>query len=471
VAGAQVSGLPVPAAPVGVPVPEPPPPPSPPWWRAIRWKRLLKIAYVVVAILATVTLVLSNVRLYTVDTRAYGDPRRVPPDAVSQLDWLRDRLDGGAATEAVRATPEGYVLLYALYGASWVQIGQRETGRLRTRAASEVAWALAQVDSPLGRAPFDGRMDPAFGVFYLGWSTWLRGGLLRLRPDPAQARRFDTDCATLAAAFTRSPSPYLPSLPDQVWPADSVVAMAALRLHDEVGGGVRGQPRYAGLARGWVTSVERHLDVATGLVPHRTDTAGVALEPPRGSSQVVVQRFLPEIDPEFARRQYARFRETFVRLVAGVPAVREYPRGTRGHGDADSGPLLFGATLTGTMAAIGAALEYRDRDLADATLAAVEGAAMPLTFSDSKRYALGVRPLADAWLVWGKTALPLPDRPDRPGRFPRLVPFWWRVPWHLLTLLTLAVVLFPAYWRLRRWRRARYAGDGDIEADYSDDEE
>ncbi|MFL6075394.1 MAG: hypothetical protein ACJ73S_18545 [Mycobacteriales bacterium] len=457
-----------------MPEPPPPSPPTPPWWRAIRWGRLLRIGYAVVAVLATVTLVLSNIRLYTVDTSAYGDPRRVPPDAVSQLDWLRSRLDGGAATEAVRATPAGYVLLYALYGASWVQVGERETGRLRARAAREVGWALAQLDSPLGRAPFEGRMDPTLGVFYLGWSAWLRGGLLRLRPapDPAEARRFDADCATLAAAFARSPSPYLPSLPDQVWPADSVVAMAALRLHDRV----RGQSRYAGLARRWVTSVERHLDVATGLLPHRTDTAGAALEPPRGSSQVVVQRFLPEIDPVFARRQYSRFRDTFVRLVAGVPAVREYPKGTRGHGDADSGPMLFGATLTGTMAAIGPALEHRDRDLADATLAAVEGAAMPLTFGDSKRYALGLRPLADAWLVWGKTALPLPDRrPDHPGHFPRLVPFWWRVPWHLLSLLALMVVLFPAYWGLRRWRQARYAGEagGEDFDDYGeeDDEE
>ena len=46
----------------------------------------------------------------------------------------------------------------------------------------------------------------------------------------------------------------------------------------------------------------------------------------RASSQGIIQRFLVEIDPAFARAQYEIFKDRFVNGIG----VREYPKGSAG---------------------------------------------------------------------------------------------------------------------------------------------
>src|SRR5690606_2931017 len=115
---------------------------------------------------------------------------------------------------------------------------------LRPRALAEARWALRALDSPTGRAPFSAGLTPPYGVFYVGWTSWLRGGVVRLAGGPAaapeEAARLAEDTDALAAAFTEhlddTGSPFLPAYPDQAWPVDSVVAVAALRLADHLTG-------------------------------------------------------------------------------------------------------------------------------------------------------------------------------------------------------------------------------------------
>src|SRR5204862_5656291 len=134
-------------------------------------------------------------------------------------------------------------------------------------------------------APFSPDLVPSYGVFYRGWSTWLRGGVLSLQPagarDPAELRRFGDDCAELGAAFDASVSPYLAAYPGQAWPVDSTVAIAALRLHDALL-----PARFTATVAHWLGGVRQRLDPRTGLLPHRVDpTTGDPIEVARGSSQ------------------------------------------------------------------------------------------------------------------------------------------------------------------------------------------
>src|SRR5690606_27399519 len=204
--------------------------------------------------------------------------------------------------------------------------------------------------------PFDPGLTPAHGVFYRGWVNWLRGGLLKLQlpqeRDPDQVRRFAADSAEIAEAFRDSATPYLEAYPGQAWPVDSTVAIASLRLHDSLL-----TPSFGDTVARWLDQVRRRLDPATGLIPHRVDAAtGEALEGARGSSQALINRFLIDVDPAFAREQYLRFRDRFLAFPLGLgPAVREYPLGTDGPGDVDSGPLLLGVSLSATVVALGAA--------------------------------------------------------------------------------------------------------------------
>ena len=163
-------------------------------------------------------------------------------------------------------------------------------------------------------------------------------------------------CAVLLTSCAVTPRAATESTGGQVlcrgMPVDSTVAIAALRLHDSLL-----PARFDGTVARWLDGVRQRLDPATGLLPHRVDpVTGAPAEVARGTSQSVIHRFLPEIDPAFAREQYLRFRDSFVVSPLRLgPAVREYPLGTDGAGDVDSGPLLLGVSLSATVVTLGAA--------------------------------------------------------------------------------------------------------------------
>lgn len=414
------------------------------------------IIYRFSAALFTLLLVLLNLRLYVPRGAAYG-PEQVGPDVEAQLRFIRAALNDGADEQMQTLFPEGAFFTNVLYGLAWVEIGRRrpEGSAERAAALAEARWALARLDAPASRAPFAPELDPPFGVFYIGWSNWLRGGALLLEPkdrrDPTDLARFQDECATLAAAFDRSPTPFLPAYPGQAWPVDSVVGIATLRLHDQLL-----EPRYGSMITRWLEEARALIDPATGLLPHRVDPEnGAVLQGTRGSSQSIIARFLVEIDPVWGREQYALFREQFVAAPFSLPGVREYPAGALGGSDVDSGPLVAGLSASATVVTLGAAQVHGDQALAGDLLNAIEfvgstfslGTAVGL--DGSKRYVFGLLPVGDAFLAWSKTARLWLSQPVN-GELPSVVPWWWRAPWHVLTLALLAVLWAPAVRRKLR---------------------
>ncbi|MEU6073133.1 hypothetical protein [Micromonospora sp. NPDC047074] len=401
----------------------------------------------VVAALVSLAALLGVVRLVAPATAGPDDD---PPGVARQLTFLRAALDDGAGEDAQALFPEGFFFAHALYGLARVETGLRLPVGERGAALREARWALERLESPAGRAPFDRALTPAYGVFHAGWTNWLRGGVLALQPaghrEPAETQRFAEHSAALAAAFDASAPPYLAAYPGQAWPVDSTVAVASLRLHDHLL-----PPRFTPTVDRWLAGVRERLDPRTGLMPHRVDLAtGAPAEVARATSQSVIQRFLAEIDPGFAREQYLRFRERYVVSPLGLgPAVREYPRGLDGPGDVDSGPLLLGVSLSATVVTLGAAQVQGDAALAGALANYGELAGVPLGTPHTKRYAFGALPIGDAFLAWSKSARPWVSAP--PSAPPATVSWWWRLP--LLSLLVLAGALPWA--PLAPWRRRR----------------
>jgi hypothetical protein len=210
-----------------------------------------------VAVMATLVAGVGTARLVL----PWTDPAR---GVVKQLAFLRAELEGGAETAAQKQFPEGYFFLNVLYGLSWVQVGIDEPER-SADATAEVRWALDRIASPAGTAPFNESLQPRYGVFYAGWTNWLRGGLIALgHSDAADRDTFTSDSVEIATAFRTAQSPFLAAYPGQAWPVDSVVAIASLRLYDALVA-----PRFGQTARNWVTTAKTRLDPATGLFPHQ----------------------------------------------------------------------------------------------------------------------------------------------------------------------------------------------------------
>ncbi|WP_156371068.1 hypothetical protein [Nocardia arizonensis] len=398
----------------------------------ISFRTAIRAAYVGIVAVLTVLLVVPQVRLYR-DEQSRAD-------VVDQLHFLRGELDSGLGDEMQGMFPEGYFFSHALYGLAWTDVARGDAA-YREEALREARWALDRLESSSGRAVFDARLRPSHGVFYVGWSSRLRGAVVELAgPGAPETARFTADCDALAAAFAAD-GPFLSAYPGQAWPVDSVVAVAALSMHDRVVGA-----RFATVIGDWLTAARAGLDPATGLLAHRV---APATEGARGSSQSIIQRFLPEIDATWAAQQYGEFRRHFIDTPLGLPGIREYPRGSDGAGDVDSGPLLLGVSASSTVVAIGAARAHGDLSLSGPLTGLGESLGVPVTLGDSKRYAFGALPIGDAFLAWSFAA-PLATTATS---FPPVVHRWWRIPWHVLTAAVLTLLWFPTVRALIRGLR------------------
>ncbi len=404
--------------------------------------RIARLLYLILFLLPiSVLLGIINIRLY------YTDANPEHTDVIAQLTFIKERLQNGAGEEMQQFFPEGYFFTHVLYGLTWVDVGLTKPDRVE-QAITEARWALKRLESSEGKGVFSPDLTPAYGVFYVGWTNWLRGGLLKLQAPNAQdkdeAERFTSELTALEAAFDASETPFLQAYPGQAWPVDSTVAVAALHLHDTLF-----PTQFEATISRWVTLAKTKLDPATGLLPHRVDyRTGDLLQGTRGSSQSVIQRFLPEIDAAWARETYPKFREQFAATILGIAGIREYPVGVEGVGDVDSGPLVAGMSLSSSVVTVAAAQVEGDEALADAMLNVGEALGMPIELGGSKRYALGVLPTGDAFLAWAKSATSWTFTPA-PMSLPRLVATGWRLPIHVVTLVVLGLL----WWLFLRRRK------------------
>jgi len=371
---------------------------------------MLRVASVLIAIAVFVQLL-----------RLHAEPSIA--DQQASLVFVQRAIDKGAAPRMQALFPEGFLFTHVLCGLAGTKLEARR--------------ALDAVSTPEGRGPFSATLDPPYGIFYAGWTTWLLGALVALDPNDTElVARFETSTSSIAAAFARSDSPFLAAYPGQAWPVDSSVAMAAVALHDRIL-----PPKHGPLIARWVSAVKLRLDPQTGLVPHRADPVdGHPLEGARGTSQSIIQRFLPEIDPIFAAEQYSLFRERFVVRRLGFPGVREHVED--GPADVDSGPLVFGVSISATVVTRGAALVHGDETLALALFQTMEVFGLPITWDGARRYGFGALPVGDAFVAWSNGALPAqPDAPLTPWAW------WWRLPAYGLSALALGLVAWL-------WRRS-----------------
>ncbi|MFW5416073.1 hypothetical protein J0910_05555 [Nocardiopsis sp. CNT-189] len=434
----------------------PPTPPGTALRAAVRrrpWRAAGAVLAALAAVAVTALVGTGWARAHTPSPLEQGGPRTAAA-AEPHLRFLGAELRGGAGERMQALFPEGYFFTHALYGLSRANSGTLDPGR-REEALAEARWALDRLDSPAGTAPFPREAEPEYGVFHAGWSTYLLARIVELAGGPEQApqeaRRLAADAEEIAAAFDASlagsGSPYLAAYPGQAWPVDSVAAAAALARADRVLGGAQDPERaeaHAATLDAWSAAVRERTDPGTGLIPHRVDAeTGEPAGPARGSSQALLLRFLPDVDPAWAAEDYRAFREEFRSGHAWAPGVREFPAGTGGAGDVDSGPLVLGLSASASAVALGDAVVYGDGPAA----AALTGLGEPLGAAagrEHRAYLGGALPVGDAFMLWSRTAAgehpdPVPP-PD--GGLPAPPSPWWRLPWQAAG----AAVTAAAWW-------------------------
>ncbi|MBN2496574.1 MAG: hypothetical protein JXR96_18440 [Deltaproteobacteria bacterium] len=208
----------------------------------------------------------------------------------------------------------------------------------RARRFDAQAWG----EDPLQALDREGSGDHAA---YLGYLNLLLGLLVRLDPASEFAALHARVSGFLAARLAASPIGLLQTYPGEVYPVDNAAVVGSL--------GMRGSDHL----RAWASRHRSQLvDPESGLLFQRVDArSGEGAGLPRGSHTALAVYFSSFADPDLACELFDALRAELAGSVLGFGMLREAPEGVDvGWGDIDSGPVLFGRSISATGFAIGA---------------------------------------------------------------------------------------------------------------------
>jgi len=368
----------------------------------------------------------------------------------AMLRGIRRRIDEGEHAEMRRWFPEGGLFSLSFTAFTFAATSGDDE-ELQAEARSAILELLARSELEAAQDPFASWGDtPWRGVIYEGHRNLMRAAYVATGGDsPTILDDYHRATADLARRFLAAPSGNLESYPDRIWPVDNVVALESLRLHDAQFGTTIGAEA---IAR-WSRLTRQCIDPETGLLVSEIDVWGAHVrDGPRGCALSWMMAFLPALDGELARSQWALYRDRWSVNVLGMRGLREWPPGQRGHVDADTGPIVLGIGGAASAFGVAAAHANGDGDTFARMVLPLEIMTAPSFNWRGEKQLLGGRVLlADVLSVWARTWVPLDaPREVRGAATPPLAP----------TLLAVALLLAPVgvAWRIA-FRTVRGRGD------------
>jgi hypothetical protein len=190
-------------------------------------------------------------------------------------------------------------------------------------------------------------LDTGHGHAYLGYLALALGVLRQHDPDAPEVAIHDGLIEALYARVSASASLTIETYPGEAYPADMAAVIGAIGQHARV----TGVDRSDFLSRWSANTRDRFVDPESGLLYQSVDpVTGEPSGEPRGSGTAIAVYFLSYADPELSARLYESLADECYRepLGLGFGGVREYPPGTSGVGDVDSGPVVFGFGTSAT---------------------------------------------------------------------------------------------------------------------------
>ncbi len=261
-----------------------------------------------------------------------------------------------------------------------------------TTAFGTDAWGVRGVD---GVGP---------GHAYLGYVGLALGMVRRVAPDTRFAAAHQRLVDILARRLAEAPFALVETYPGEAYPADVASMIGALGLHERAGGSDH-RALLRRVAEMWRA---RWIDPGSGLLYQRGDAAtGLPAGPPRASGTALAIYFLSFADTELARELFGALSRRQRARFLGFGGFREYPAGQDGEGDIDSGPVVFGVSVSATGFGLAGARAAGDRALFTSLYRTADLFGVPVDRASGRRFATG-GPLGNALLLAMLTAEPWP---------------------------------------------------------------
>jgi hypothetical protein len=333
------------------------------------------------------------------------------------LQFLKGKSHDNGPQSMQELFPEGKFFSYALYAQSWIGYLSKYEERgdsVWQEGIAEIKWSIEQLESYEVAKNFDlfnnfipkqdkfssyvytntcidhhRGLDIEYGIFYQGWLNYTLLKYWKLNPTKEIESKWDRTSNLIMYAYRCNNFDLLEAYPGSTWPVDNIVAVASLSL----------EGTYTNTIDSVMKNIKKHIDPNTGLIDHYL---GDSKQQARATSNVMNLIFLKSIDTQFANDQYELFSNEFKDNVLGINAIREYPRGFKGRGDVDSGPLIWSYSPVASGVFLGAAKANNDTENFRKSLRNIELFGLPIRVFNKRMYWGGSFYMTDLFAVWCK---------------------------------------------------------------------
>lgn len=181
---------------------------------------------------------------------------------------------------------------------------------------------------------------------YLGYLNIVLGAHRELVPASRFVAQHDAISDALARRLAASPHRIVETYPRECYPVDNAAVVGSVLLHRRLTGR---PPEPAVLeARAAYNRHGRWREGGSGLIYQAVNVEdGGAADNARASGTTLAALWITHGDHSLGRELFELVRGSLSGEVLGFGYVREYADG-RGGGDVDSGPVLLGASISGT---------------------------------------------------------------------------------------------------------------------------
>ena len=238
-----------------------------------------------------------------------------------------------------------------------------------------------------GEDPLDSIAGDKSHISYLSHLAWMIGNYRKIGGGDNYNALHDSLCKAMNRRILESECMNLPTYPgEDIYIPDMLVAIVALSDYAKQNNG-----KYQTTVNSWIQRAKSEwIDSETGLLRSFLSLDGdtSVKSPIKGSYSTLNTYYLTQIDPEFAKEQYAHLKDVFLK-DSWLTGFKEYSDGSGFLGmDVDAGPIIFGLSPSGTAFGIGCATYFNNMYLRKHLLKTAEIAGHTVSWNGKRRYLL-----------------------------------------------------------------------------------
>lgn len=334
-------------------------------------KRKVLLGTVIFVILS---LIITKVVFTNKNCRDIGSPETEKKDVLVRRDFLLNKLmvsPEKVIEEMPSAVGPQFQGEWALYSCSMLSAALVNIADIypeeRSNSLSAIDSLIKIVMSPelrrydaerWGEDPLESLDGDNSHISYLSHLAWMIGGYKTIGGSHQYDRLFDTLCSTMYRRLLSCENLSLKTYPGEcIYVPDVAVAYVALSYYSILNKG-----KYQDIIDTWCSMLRTEcIDKKTGIVPSfMPDNICHNYYPIKGSYTALTCYYFTFIDEQFAKEQYEKLKENFLKEHPFVGFKEYYNKWRPLALDIDAGPIIFNLSPTGTAFGLGPVTFFGD---------------------------------------------------------------------------------------------------------------